>query len=163
MTFDNYAAQDIAPMKEIAFELLDLRSPRGGCPTVHVVHAGEGNDPYTNAIILDARGALIEHSQLEDKDLTPEQRTAQEAASELRTRRRLAMHVVRRLENVQGRGDNGEIVDLLDDGRNPDQILAFMTKIPWFVVRKILLFAIQESRWQMHETPAVAAETIAKK
>ncbi len=151
MAFDTYAAQDTAP-DPIPLKLVDLRGKNGVPPIIHVVSAGEENAGWMADNYLDATGDIAEVGDAKYHELSQAVRDERN----LRLRRRLARNVVKRLEHV-----------VHDDGRNadgPEDILDFMTQIPLFVVRKILMFVIDPKNFQRAANiPAAAPDVIAGK
>ncbi len=151
MAFDTYAAQDMSP-DPVPLKLVDLRGVNGNPPTIYVVPAGEENAGWMSDSYLDATGDVAEVGDARFHEL------AQSVKDErsVRLRRRLARHVVKRLEHVVH--DDGRIAD------GPDDILEFMLKIPLFVMRRILLFVIDPKNFQRAANfPAVHPDVIAGK
>jgi len=154
MSFDYYAEQDLLEDPQ-PIVLHQLRGPNGKHPVLMCVHAGAQNDGWINQSMLDADeldglfGPALAGEKIDEAAIARRQ-----AEGELRTRRRLAAHVVR------------NIVDAVRDDGTPAtsaDVEAFMLKIPRFVMTWLLNRVMNPATFQRAPGPARPASEIAGK
>lgn len=154
MGFDYYAEQDLLEDPQ-PIVLHQLRGPNGKHPILMCVHAGAQNDGWINQSMLDADELDgLYGPAIAGEKISQAAADRRQLEGELRTRKRLAAHVVK------------DLVDAVRDDGTPAtaaDVEAFLIKIPRFVIVWLLNRVTNPLTFQRSPGPARPAADIAEK